>query len=1021
MLPIELQKLVSTFKDNYDCYKNAGYNETQLRREFLDKLIKILGWDIDNEKGNAETFKEVIHEDRIKISGQSKAPDYSVQFGGRRLFFIEAKKPFVFIKGEFDPAFQIRRYGWNAKLPLCILTDFEEFAIYDTTIKPNANDKPSTARIFYCKFNEYEDPCKQYPEFETNWDFITSLFSQNSVLKGSLEKFERKGKKKGTDEVDDEFLKDIESWRELLAKNLALRNELTGRDLNFAVQTTIDRIIFLRICEDRGIEEYGLLEKISKDKDIYKALVRLFEEADAKYNSGLFHFANEKGRSGNVDTLTPRLLIDDKPLKDIIKGLYYPCPYEFSVMPADILGSVYERFLGKVIRLSSEHRATIEEKPEVRKAGGVYYTPSYIVDYIVKNTVGELVKDKTPKQAEGIRVLDPACGSGSFLIVAYQYLLDWYLNEYLKDKEKYKKFIYQTDKNNWRLTTSERKRILISHIYGVDIDSQAVEVTKLSLLLKVLEGESKENIQSQMKLFKERALPDLGNNIKCGNSLIGSDFYNQQNLQLTEEDQYKINVFDWEKEFPEVFKSGGQSHGEARRSEDGQSHAIAEGDDGQSHDEARRSDGGFDAVIGNPPYFSVSTLSKEEKEYFQIHYKTFSGTTDIYAIFYEKGYDVLAEKGFMAFITSNKWMRTKYGENLRRFFIENTTIKNIVDFGGKKIFKDAAVDTNIIVYQKQRPQTNHIVKIKNSYLEGGVAQSVLTSSSFILESPQILQLKEKIEKIGTPLKDWDVQICRGILTGLNEAFIIDTKTKEKLCGKDPKSAEIIKPVLRGRDIKRYSYKWADLWLINSHNGYKNNPKINIQNDYPAIYEYLLQHKDKASIRYDKGEHWTNLRNCAYVDDFEKEKIIWKEMGVDPTFYLDKEKYYTNDTTTFMVGDNLAYLVGVLNSKLGHFLFKKFYAGGGLGNTGIRYKKDFLQELPIPNLDLSKKEDRVRHDRMVELVEKMLELKKKEQSVKNPSEKTMISRQIEATDNQIDTLVYTLYALTDEEIKIVEGK
>ncbi|HNT89998.1 MAG TPA: N-6 DNA methylase, partial [Candidatus Hydrogenedentes bacterium] len=371
-------------------------------------------------------------------------------------------------------------------------------------------------------------------------------------------------------------------------------------------QRTIDRIIFLRLCEDRGIEDYGQLQKIGAESDIYDTLKQLFVQADYRYNSGLFHFESEKGR-GNPDDVSLDLAIDDKVLKPILRSLYYPdSPYEFSVMPADILGQVYEQFLGKVIRLTPGHQAKVEEKPEVRKAGGVYYTPTYIVDYIVQHTVGALLEGKTPRDVDGskknappLRVLDPACGSGSFLIVAYQYLLDWYRDQYIaagpdaQCNGKNPK-LRRIGERDYALTVPERKRILLDHIYGVDIDTQAVEVTKLSLLLKVIEGETAETLGQNRLLFQERALPDLDKNIKCGNSLIAPDYYmQQQEFQglsekqgltqasdqrkrdgsvpafrgLDTEELFRINAFDWRAEFPFITK-----------------------------------DGGFDAVIGNPPY-----------------------------------------------------------------------------------------------------------------------------------------------------------------------------------------------------------------------------------------------------------------------------------------------------------------------------------------------------------------------------------------------------------------------------------
>src|SRR5450756_1692903 len=493
--PDAILKLIELFDRNRDAYVSGAYKEAQLRHEFVDPFFKALGWDVYNESGYAEAYKDVIYEDAIKVGGFTKAPDYCFRIGGTRKFFVEAKKPSVDIKDEPSPAFQLRRYAWSAKLPLSILTDFEEFAVYDCRVKPVKIDKAGTARILYMTDTDYE---KQ-------WDQISSVFSREAVLQGSFDKYaeETRGKK-GTAEVDDAFLKEIESWRDLIARNIALRNPaLTQRELNFAVQQTIDRIIFLRICEDRGIEEYGRLMALLNGGHVYGRLFELFQRADERYNSGLFHFRKEKGRNEPADELTPVLAVDDKPLKEIIKNLYYPdSAYEFSVLPADILGQVYEQFLGKVIRLTPGHRAVVEDKPEVKKAGGVYYTPTYIVDYIVKNTVGKLLEDKTSKQAAKLRILDPACGSGSFLIGAYQYLLDWHRDWYAADgPRKHTKELYQGAGGDWRLTTAERKRILLNNIYGVDIDPQAVEVTKLSLLLKVLEGESDETLSKHCLLY----------------------------------------------------------------------------------------------------------------------------------------------------------------------------------------------------------------------------------------------------------------------------------------------------------------------------------------------------------------------------------------------------------------------------------------------------------------------------------------------------------------------------------------
>ena len=665
--PPEIVDLVKRFDQYYTKYTSPSYNEFQVRKEFIDPFFEALSWDVNNRSGLDERYKDVIHEDTVRVEASTKAPDYSFRIGGMRKFFVEAKKPAVNLKENPEPAYQVRRYAWSAKLPVSLLTDFEEFIIYDCTAKPSPTDKASVKRIGYYRYTDYIE----------KWDEIAAIFSKHGILTGGyddyVESLKLKKGGKGTAGIDDAFLAEIEGWRDLLAKNIALRNrDLSVRELNAAVQKTIDRIIFLRICEDRGIEEYGQLKRIAAGKDIYEQLKGLFCYADDRYNSGLFHFSPETGRE-DPDNLTLSLAIDDKVLKQIIGHLYYPdSPYEFSVFPADILGQVYEQFLGKVIRLTAGHQAKVEEKPEVKKAGGVFYTPTYIVEYIVQQTVGNLVAGKDPKAVAGLHVLDPACGSGSFLLGAYQYLLDWHLAWYMdnlvpllaggkkmtdpavlallpakpapaksgrgkkKRGDEYILPVYQVTETDWRLTTEEKKRILLNNIYGVDIDPQAVEVTKLSLLLKVLEGEKSERIGKQLTITGERVLPSLHENIKCGNSLVGPDIYNDVQVTLDDEETiFRINAFAWDRAFPAIMQAGG-----------------------------------FDAVIGNPPYVRQEILGREFKDYAKEHYAVYHGVADLYTYFIEKGVTLLRPGGQFAYIVANKWMRANYGKPLRAWLKE---------------------------------------------------------------------------------------------------------------------------------------------------------------------------------------------------------------------------------------------------------------------------------------------------------------------------------------------------------------
>ena len=653
--PAKIRQLVERFDDNLAAYKSGKYNEAQTRQEFINPFFQALGWDMENAAGQSELTKEVIHEDAITVEYAPKAPDYCFRLGGTRRFFVEAKKPSIYLKEDIHPAYQLRRYGWSAKLPLSILTDFEEFAVYDCRIMPAKHDKASQARLWYLT----------YADYEAQWEAIANVFSRAAVVNGSFEQYAAAHKdKRGTVAVDAAFLQEIERWRDALARNFALLNPtLTRRELNFAVQRTIDRLIFLRICEDRGIEEYGRLMALRNGARVYQRLLTLFYQADDRYNSGIFHFKTERAHPEPQDALTPNLQLDDAVLQDIFANLYYPdSPYEFSVISADLLGQVYEQFLGKVIRLTTGHQAHVEEKPEVKKAGGVYYTPTYIVAYIVKQTVGKLLEEKALSGFETLTgleltILDPACGSGSFLIGAYQYLLDWHLAQYAREPQKWRKGkrprLYQSG-SDWKLTIDERKRILLAHLYGVDIDSQAVEVTKLALLLKVLEGENEQTISSQMALFRERVLPDLANNIKCGNSLIGSDFYKgKQPNFFDEEELYRINAFNWENEFPEITKSGG-----------------------------------FDCIVGNPPYFSLDIVSNDYKDYLQSKFHEFATRqSNIYFFFIANSFPILKENGLLSFINERYYFNSKNALKFRKHIQNIFEIKQIVDFCNIQIFE----------------------------------------------------------------------------------------------------------------------------------------------------------------------------------------------------------------------------------------------------------------------------------------------------------------------------------------------
>jgi len=1023
-VPTKASELVERFDRNLEAYKQGKYNETQVRLEFINPLFEELGWDITNKQGYAEAYKEVVHEDAIKVGGATKAPDYSFRVGGVRKFFLEAKKPSVDIREDIHPAYQLRRYAWSAKLSLSILTDFEEFAVYDCRVKPVKTDKASHSRILYLTYTDYTK----------RWEEIADIFSREAILKGSFDKYvESKKAKRGTTEVDSAFLQEIERWRDLLARNIALRNpNLTHRELNFAVQRTIDRIIFLRICEDRGIEPYSRLMALQNGARIYQRLFQLFRQADDRYNSGLFHFRPEKERSEySLDKLTPDLSIDDKVLKDILKNLYYPdSPYEFSVLPANILGQVYEQFLGKVIRLTPAHHAIVEDKPEVRKAGGVYYTPTYIVDYIVKQTVGKLIQGKKPGPrgaASKLKILDPACGSGSFLLGAYQFLLDWNRDEYIKDDPQKRATgrnprLYKTDTGEWKLTTDERKRILLNNIYGVDIDPQAVEVTKLSLLLKVLEGEDEQTISQQLVLFHQRVLPDLANNIKCGNSLIGPDFYKGQQMTfLDEEEMYRINAFAWEAEFPEIMNNGG-----------------------------------FDAVIGNPPYIRIQGLKEWaplEVEHYKKAYKAAGkGNYDIYVVFVEKGLSLLNDRGRLGFILPHKFFNTKYGETLRSMIAEGKHLVEIIHFSDQQVFSNATTYTCLLFLGKQGGDRFHFVKVHDLFnwqcegpqLEGNVSIDKVTNDEWNFVVGPEEKLFDRLSEMPKKLSDI-AHLFVGLQTDADDIYVLEEvqiKGEQVLCKSKatgrvhPFENRHLKRFVKGSvNIRRYFLSDLTKRLIFPYETINGQSVLISTSDYaerfPLTWTYLKENKSRLAARNKgkmSGPKWYGYVYRKNHTRLDSSKLLVPSLAAGATFAadIDGEFFFVGSGSGGGGGYGISllpdtdisyfYLLGLLNSQLSSLFLLAIstpFRGGY-----IALNRQYIEQLPIRPIDFSAPSDKARHDRMVKLVKRMLDLNKQLVEAKDPQTKTVLQRQIETTDRQIDHLVYELYGLTEDEIKIV---
>jgi len=618
-------------------------------------------------------------ETRVDIAGRKKRADYIFRTDGLDRFVCEAKRPKEGLSSA--ACYQAQRYAFNLGLYVGLLSDFQELKVFVVGGKPDASSPVDPVLKWH------------FSEYLLNGQQIWDLFAYETVAQNSLDKYVASLEKKAIRGkahqgwlvrlprermVDSAFLADLEDDRVALARDLVRGNakfEWTDTSLNEVIQRIIDRILFVRFCEDREIDTGEPLENIvagwrniAKHRPaLYPRLVGHFRTLDNEFNGALFKRNHE----------SEKVAVSDEFLTGFIEKLSSEdSPYLFNTLPVEILGSVYERFIGRVVHVTKGGSVSVKDKPEVRKAGGVYYTPRYVVNYIVERTVGELVKGKAPKDMSRLAILDPACGSGSFLIRAFERICEAYLRWYEANPGKQKdEYCYADAQGNLHLTTHLKRQVLLSNIFGVDLDPQAVEVTMLSLYLKILEGETQASVARQQKLFpQEPLLPDLSNNIRIGNSLIESDYLD---LFPDTDEQQTIRPFDWDTQFANVHTAGG-----------------------------------FDAVIGNPPYYNIDRLGKKSRpmQYLKQHYSdVWNDKTDILNYFLYRA--VTLSKSKVGMIVSRAFLEAYKSNRLREYLRKKTRIEGIVDFGDFHVFADAGITTAITVMQKAlQPSSKFIVR-----------------------------------------------------------------------------------------------------------------------------------------------------------------------------------------------------------------------------------------------------------------------------------------------------------------------
>lgn len=976
----ELAQLVHKFREKVKAFKNpdTNYKEAVVRLHYLDQFFKALGWDVSDMAGKDRELCDVEVEASVTdFKGHKTELDYLFRTNGKNRFTCEAKKP---IEELDDHAWQAKRYAWNLQLKIATLTDFEDFHIYVVNSEP----KNKSAHQLVLKWN--------YDEYEKRAEEIWDLFAYEKVKLGSLEHFVRRkigAKPVRTQTVDEVFLKELEKSRLNFGKNIFKNNGhkdvFEHNQLNENTQRILDRILFLRICEARGIDTGQTLESIcdksrhspTSGTSAYAELAKHFQKL-GKPTSGVPYF------NGNIFSKHPSedLIIDNHVLLEFIDNLSAETsPYLFEILPIEILGSIYEQFLGKQL-VAKGSGVAVDEKPAVKKAGGVYYTPRYIVDYIVEQTLGKQLSEiangngQRPslkdfeKQTSVLKVLDPACGSGSFLIRAFERICEHWerrLKDDLPFKDAPNRAAWEKDhrthcyidpqRDAVFLTVGLKKKILLDNIYGVDIDSAAVEVTQLSLYLKMLEHETKTTLGKQKDLFPSdiAVLPALKDNIKCGNSLISSNF------SALPEDLTRVNAFDWSVQFEAIMK-----------------------------------DGGFDTVIGNPPYVQIENISGEDRDYYKATYGEdgkLGKRYDLYQVFVMQGLGILRKGGAFGNILPNTFLMGHSYELLRKRLAVGSTVTELVDLP-QGVFSGVVIDNVLLffiraenLFQSHRIQINKLnpksdkmrVAQKDWDESFQITQGELSPKNKykinIHTGPEQAKLFSKVERSGRCLGDV-TESSQGIILYKTEA----QANEAKYTGFQERKGW--KRLLRGKNIARYETRWGG--------------------EFVSYGDWLWCQRDEKYF----------IQNKILLHAMRNKSLERRLVGT-----IDNEVHYNahnlaNIILTEGSDYSIRFVLGIFNSALINYWYRSHFPNVNINPSDFR-------QIPFPKLDFSSPAEKSRHDELVQFVDKMLDLTPKMRAATTESEKDTLQNAITATDNEIDRLVYDLYGLTEDEIKLVE--
>lgn len=1015
--------LVDQFELYEARYLSPNYQEDELRKDFLDKFFIALGWDVNHDTQTNPFAQEVTIERRVKTGAAKRRADYAFALAPRfkkTIFFVEAKKP----GGRLDTPdnyFQAIRYSWNTQLPLVVLSDFANFHVIDSRYRPTIASALSRQHKAY-HYTQYRDP-DLFAE-------IYWLFSREAVASNSLQNYANDlptlassdlpahqlglfaG---GYQSIDDLFLIQLDQYRETLARAFKRDNpSMDGEQLTEVVQRTLDRLVFLRFLEDKLIEPELIVQKLGHAKNPWGDFVQHSKRLDGIYNGIVFKPHPQMDQASFLQQQQEFVQICEE-LSDAHS------PYDFNHIPVEILGRIYERFLGKVVTATAK-RVSVEEKPEVRKAGGVFYTPDYIVQYMAEQALVPLLQKKKPSDIFKTRIIDTSCGSGSFLIGVYEVLLQHVSQLYFNDPTlaaKSGEWIEREGK--WSLSLKRKRELLVQCIYGVDIDAQAVQVAQLSLFLKLMEDETTASAALVQQEIETTLLPNLSRNIIVGNSLLSrlddtgtEDFFasNQTLEQLA-----KLKAINLRTAFGDVMLR----------------------------------EGGFDLVIGNPPYIKEPTNKAAFDHLRGSPY--YQGKMDIWYMFACRALDLLKDNtGRLAMIATNNWVTNAGAKALRNKILKDAKIEQLIDFGDYKVFKDAGIQTMILIANRATAPHQYSFDLRKLTLK---KTSLVQAQALLLKAPQgdvpavqgQIRLAAKIDRqamLDKPFTfasiDNDAVLDKiaskanfiftekevGVGIDVHQDYVserLHTKLFAKFgyahgifnLSNDEKrdlvlskaEQKLIKPFFTTHQLQKYFGKSFNCdWVIYTDSKYKDKHSLD---KYPKLKAHLDQFQ--SVITSDNKPY--GLHRARNENFFQGEKIICLRKCKEPTFTYTDFDCYVSQTFNIIKTNriNQKYLTALLNSKLVKYWLKH---KGKMQGRMFQVDKEPLLRIPLCTTDSATQA------KIVVLIDKVLQLIPLVKSATLETQRDSYQHLLEDADASLQRLIYAVYGLNTDDIRQIES-